>query len=185
MDNQNLVSVQKDNSKDIDVVKPSNSFAELYPNYFQYQFLKSYLYNAAHRTVESPLFKVVSISARNTQPPHQATQLSIQEIHTSGCSLIQSPVVQASDQYVEFVKSKTTNEYIMAVLECETILSMLEAWKISGAFIATLVQQLEVMDKLGRFKRTPEFVANIIHRLDRGFDKEPEKVNGKTGFEIY
>lgn len=65
MDNQNLVSVQKDNSKDIDVVKPSNSFAELYPNYFQYQFLKSYLYNAAHRTVESPLFKVVSISTRN------------------------------------------------------------------------------------------------------------------------
>ncbi|MBS4028018.1 MAG: ATP-binding protein [Ignavibacteriales bacterium] len=85
------------------------------------------------------------------------------------------------DLYLSLVKSKTTNENVIALFDSEILYTM-EKKRVTGAFIANLVKHLELVSSFEPNKLTQEYMLQMIKESFQGFYKEPEPTNGKTGF---
>ncbi|MBM4165655.1 MAG: AAA family ATPase [Ignavibacteria bacterium] len=86
-----------------------------------------------------------------------------------------------SNLYLSLVESKTKSEEIISLFDDE-VLSEMKRKKVTGAFIANLVKHLEIVAAFEREKLTQEYVLQMIGESFRGFYKEPEPTNGRTGF---
>ena len=85
--------------------------------------------------------------------------------------------------YCDLVRSKTKSERVLSLFSQE-IMDMLEAKRVSGAFIATLVRHLDVAAQLGRRDLDTAYVIKSINHMNKGFYKQPENAGEKTGFQI-
>jgi SpoVK/Ycf46/Vps4 family AAA+-type ATPase len=76
-----------------------------------------------------------------------------------------------SDQYLSLARTKTNNEHILSLFD-EAILDALERKRVTGAFVANLVKQLEVMDRLSPGSLTGTDVKELIEELNEGFNEK-------------
>lgn len=76
-----------------------------------------------------------------------------------------------SDQYLSLVRTKTSNEHILSLFD-EAMLSALERKRVTGAFVANLVKQLEVMDRLSPGSLRGTVVKELIEELNAGFNEK-------------
>ena len=83
--------------------------------------------------------------------------------------------------YGNLIRSKTSDENILSLFD-ETVLNVLEARKVTGAFIAALVKHLDIVKKIGNREIDAEYLHEIIDRMNLGFYKEPSQVDEKIGF---
>lgn len=85
--------------------------------------------------------------------------------------------------YFDLVRTKTKSEKVLSLFTQE-IIDVMEAKKVSGAFIATLVRHLDVAAQLGTRKLDAEYVMKSINNMNKGFYKQPESVGEKPGFQL-
>lgn len=85
--------------------------------------------------------------------------------------------------YYDLVKTKTKSKKVLSLFS-EEIIDVLEAKKVSGAFIATLVRQLDIAAQLGNRQLDAEYVIKSINNMNRGFYKTPEGLGEKPGFQL-
>ena len=85
--------------------------------------------------------------------------------------------------YYDLVKTKTKSEKVLSLFS-EEIIDVLEAKKVSGAFIATLVRHLDVATQLGKRELDAEYVIKSINNMNKGFYKTPESLGEKPGFQL-
>lgn len=87
----------------------------------------------------------------------------------------------SSKHYLDLISCKTNSEKVTSLFD-ERVIDVLEARKVTGAFISTLVKHLEVVEKLGYKDLDHEYVMKTIDRLNAGFYKEPETQAERIGF---
>jgi hypothetical protein len=84
-------------------------------------------------------------------------------------------------QYLDLIKSKTTNEDIVSLFDDE-VLRHLGQKKATGAFIANIVKRLELMAALEPGKVDAMTLVAMIDSSHRGFYKEPHPAENRMGF---
>lgn len=75
--------------------------------------------------------------------------------------------------YLQLIRSKTKSDALVNLFD-DQVLAMLRQKSVSGAFLANLLKQLQIMQELGETTITTELVSNMINRLNSGF-------NGRSG----
>jgi cell division protease FtsH len=83
--------------------------------------------------------------------------------------------------YGDLIESKTDSAKVLALFN-EHVVAVLESRKVTGAFLATLVKHLEIVDKLGYRDIDHDYVMNIIQRMNGGFYKEAPLKEDAVGF---
>ncbi len=86
-----------------------------------------------------------------------------------------------SNDYLKLISSKTNSQALIALFD-EVVVDVLEARKVNGAFISTLIKHLEVVERLGEKPLDTDYVLHMIARMDAGFYKQPEDEKEKIGF---
>jgi len=87
-----------------------------------------------------------------------------------------------SANYLPLVKTKTTNESVVALFDDE-IIQELTKRKVTGAFVANLVKHLELLERLSPNVMTRDGLLQTIEELNLGFNEE-KGVDGRVGFGI-
>ena len=83
--------------------------------------------------------------------------------------------------YLDLIKNKTTSTKVLALFD-ESVISALESKKVTGAFIANLVNHLELYDTLQPENLTKELVFDCIAEMYNGFYKQPISSEKALGF---
>ena len=83
--------------------------------------------------------------------------------------------------FLEFIKTKSHSEKIISLFDPKVV-DLLEARKVSGAFLAALVKRLEMINALGKHKIDPELVVQLMNQMHTGFYKSPSVNSERVGF---
>lgn len=83
--------------------------------------------------------------------------------------------------YTDFINSKTDSKEISRLLSSEFILEVLNARKVTGAFIANVIKRLEIELQVRGKCLTIDETMNLIANIEKGFYKTEEIY---TGFKI-
>jgi AAA+ superfamily predicted ATPase len=83
--------------------------------------------------------------------------------------------------YMSLIRSRTDSEATIALFD-EHVLEVLEARKVTGAFLTTLLKHLELTTKMGKRSVDTSHVLRLIDRMNTSFYKNPEAIEDKIGF---
>jgi hypothetical protein len=82
---------------------------------------------------------------------------------------------------MSLIRSRTDSEATIALFD-EHVLEVLEARKVTGAFLTTLLKHLELTTKMGKRSVDTSHVLRLIDRMNTSFYKNPEAIEDKIGF---
>jgi hypothetical protein len=92
--------------------------------------------------------------------------------------------VEAIDtaNYLGLVKTKTDSEFVVSLFEHESVLTALEAHRVTGAFIAALVKHCSLMEKMEAETLDEQYLLDLIASMQLGFYRSPRHRGERVGF---